>query len=151
MYGPVLERRTHFIAFNFSSVSIIDVNQLLTCRNTFVIFFFDRFYQVCPAEVYVILTSISLIDDVQLRGLVSELNNLWKLHESISKLITVTKDLENRTKMLIKEILQLHGVLFTRGELISNDIQREFVTICREKPTCLGVSCKLNIWSFLSS
>ena len=54
------------LSFNFSSVSIIDVNQLLTCRTTFVIFFFDRFYQVCPAEVYVILTSISLIDDVLL-------------------------------------------------------------------------------------
>ena len=75
-------------------------------------------------------------ESLQLRGLVSELNNLCKLHESILKLITVTKDLENRTKMLNKEIPQLHGVLFTRGELISNDIQREFVTICREKPTC---------------
>lgn len=71
-------------------------------------------------------------ESLQLRGLVSELNNLCKLHESISKLITVTKDLENRTKMLNKEIPQLHGVLFTRGELISNDIQREFGTICRE-------------------
>lgn len=39
---------------------------------------------------------------------------------------------ENRTKMLNKEIPQFNGALFTRGELISNDIQSEFGTVCRE-------------------
>lgn len=69
---------------------------------------------------------------LQLKDLVSELNDVCKLPEPISKLSTVTKDLENRAKMLNKEIPQLHGVLFTRGELILNDIQREFGIICRE-------------------